>query len=314
MRSTWHALLDAADRGETVALCTVVRVEGSAPRHGGARMVVWPDERFVGSIGGGALEHHVLAEARAALREGAPRLVSLHLTRDLGMCCGGATEVYVEPVSPVERLVIYGAGHVAKPTADMAAQLGFEVTVVDDRDDWNTPERFPRATRVVADPRAHARALATGAHTWVLVTTHAHALDQDLVELLLPRPLAWIGLIGSRTKATRFFLRLRAAGMDETLFARLRVPVGLDLGAETPEEIAVSIVGELVQVRRGGTAATMADRKARASWSSRPRVAELRDREAEICEPPFHVGRTSPGSAARTGNDETTQPTGTEPT
>ena len=271
MRSTWHALTDAADRGETVALCTVVRVEGSAPRHGGARMVVWPDERFVGSIGGGAFEHHVLAEAHAVLREGAPRLVSIHLTRDLGMCCGGAMEVYVEPIPPTERLVVYGAGHVAQPTADMAAQLGFDVTVVDDRDDWNTAERFPRAARVVADPRAHARALTTGPHTWVFITTHSHALDQDLVELLLPRPLAWIGLIGSRTKAARFFLRLRAAGMDPALFSRLRVPAGLDLGAETPEEIAVSIAGELVNVRRGGRAPALADRTPRARLA---RVAE----------------------------------------
>ncbi len=261
MRSTWHVLAEAADRGETVALCSVVRVEGSAPRHGGARMIVWPDERFAGTVGGGAFEHHVLAEARAALREGTPRLVSVHLTRDLGMCCGGAMEVYVEPIPPVERLVIYGAGHVAQPTATMAEQVGFDVTVVDDRDDWNTPERFPHATRVVSDARAHARALTTGPHTWVLVTTHAHALDQDLVELLLPRELAWIGMIGSRTKATRFFLRLRAAGMDESLFARLRVPVGLDLGAETPEEIAVSIVGELVKARRGGSAPAMSDRR-----------------------------------------------------
>jgi len=250
LSEVWKALQTAYEAGERVALATVVGVEGSAPRQGGARMVVWPSGHIVGTIGGGTLEFRVIAQAIEAMREGKPRRYAVNLTRDLGMCCGGAMDVYIEPQRPRDRLVIFGAGHVARAAAVQANLLGFSVTIVDDRDEWNTAERFPEAQRVLSDPRAYARTVASSPSLWVLVTTHEHALDQDLVEVLLPLDLAWIGLIGSRTKVTRFAIRLRAAGMDPAQFAHLRSPVGLDIGAETPEEIAVSIAAEWVQRRR----------------------------------------------------------------
>ncbi len=250
LSEVWKALDAAFEAGEAVALATVVGVEGSAPRQGGARMVVWPSGNIVGTIGGGTLEFRVIAQAIEALREGKPRRYAVNLTRDLGMCCGGAMDVYIEPQRPRDRLVIFGAGHVARAAAVQANLLGFSVTIVDDRDDWNTAERFPHAHRLVTDPRGYARTVTSSPSLWVLVTTHEHALDQDLIETLLPLELAWIGLIGSRTKVTRFALRLRAAGMDPAQFAHLRSPVGLDIGAETPEEIAVSIAAEWVQRRR----------------------------------------------------------------
>lgn len=252
MIEVWSALVAAYEAGEPAALATVVGVEGSAPRQGGARMVVYADGRTVGTIGGGTLEFRVIAQALESLRDGAPRRFAVHLTRDLGMCCGGAMDVYIEPQRPRDRLVIFGAGHVGRAAAVQAGLLGFAVTVVDDRDDWNTAERFPDAERVVRDPRVWVRELRASPTLWVLVTTHEHALDQDLIERLLPLDLAWLGLIGSLTKVKRFFLRLRAAGMDPALFERLHAPVGLDIAAETPEEIAVSIAAEWVEVRRRG--------------------------------------------------------------
>jgi xanthine dehydrogenase accessory factor len=252
MVEIWKALLEAAERGETVALLEVVAVNGSAPRAAGARMLVWADGRQLGTIGGGNLEYRAIEVAKEALRTGQPTRLQVHLTRDLGMCCGGAMEVYIEPQRPVERLVIYGAGHVALPTAKIAKDLGFEVTVVDEREEWNSPERFPEVRRITTDARGHARALVGDGRTWVLLLTHEHALDQDLLEILLPREWAYLGMIGSRPKITKFFLRLRAAGMDERLFAKLHAPVGLDIGAVTPEEIAVSIAAELVRRRRTG--------------------------------------------------------------
>ena len=250
LNAVWEALLTASEAGERVALATVVGVEGSAPRHGGARMVVWPDGRIVGTIGGGTLEHRVIAEAQEALLAGRPRRYAVNLTRDLGMCCGGAMEVYIEPQEPRPHLILFGAGHVALAAGRQADALSFRVTVVDDREDWNSPERFPFAERLLVDARAYARTLDGAPTRWVFVTTHEHALDQDLIEILLPRAWAWIGLIGSKVKVTRFFLRLRAAGMDPARFASLRSPVGLDIGAETPEEIAVSVAAQWVQVRR----------------------------------------------------------------
>lgn len=251
MTEIWRAALAAADAGEIVALATVVGVDGSAPRAAGARMLVWADGRTLGTIGGGNFEHQVTAAAREVLAEARPRRFAVHLTRDLGMCCGGAMEVYIEPLGLRERLVIFGAGHVARPTAALARDLGFDVVVVDEREDYADPARFPGVEVVCADPRRWERTLKTDARTYVLLVTHEHALDQDLLQALLPRTWAWLGLIGSRAKAAKFFLRLRAAGVDEALFARVSTPVGLDIGAETPEEIAVSIAAELVRVRRG---------------------------------------------------------------
>lgn len=244
------AAAEAMRLGRPAVLVTVVGVNGSAPRASGARMLVFDDGSIEGTVGGGTFEFRLVAQALEALAEGRPRRYQVHLTRDLGMCCGGAMEAFLEPLAPVEHLVIFGAGHVAAATAKMARQLGFDVTVVDERDDWLTAQRFPDCARILSDPLRTLDELPWGPLAYHLIVTHSHALDQDLVERLLPRPLAWLGLIGSRTKIARFFLRLHAAGMDPALFRRLSGPVGLDIGAETPEEIAVSIAAELVRVRR----------------------------------------------------------------
>lgn len=255
---TWATLAAASARGEWVAIATVIGVNGSAPRASGARMLVWADGRTHGTVGGGHFEKVVIDAAVGALEQRQPRRLAVHLTRDLGMCCGGAMEVFVDPVSPVETLVIFGAGHVARPTAVLAREAGWSVRVVDEREDWATAERFPGCTVEVADPRSVARSLAASPLTYALVVTHDHALDQDLVETLLPLDLAYLGLIGSRAKVAKFLVRLRAAGMDPARFERLNAPVGLDLGAETPGEIAVAIVAELVARRRGRVAPSLA--------------------------------------------------------
>ncbi len=247
----WQALIDASARGESVALATVVGVNGSAPRGAGARMVVWPDGRSLGTVGGGQFEQKVVEAATEALAAGGPRRYSVHLTRDLGMCCGGAMDVFIEPLRPVDRLLLFGAGHVARPTALFAREAGWAVTVIDDRDELLTEARFPNCERVEREPRAYARNLAGDPRGWVFLVTHDHQLDQDLLELLLAHEWAWIGLIGSRTKVAKFRVRLRAAGITEAQLARVSGPVGLDIGAETPEEIAIAVLAEMVRTRRG---------------------------------------------------------------
>lgn len=251
-----RAALDAMERGVPAALITVVGVDGSAPRSTTARMLVYADGGFVGTIGGGEWEHRVVERAQEALQRGHSARFTAHLTRDLGMCCGGAMDAFIEVLDTRPRLHVFGAGHVAHALARHADGLGFALTVYDERDDWLTEDRFPTATRVLGDPR---RALPEGSpRDYFLILTHTHQLDQDILELLLPRACAWLGLIGSRNKVARFFLRLRAAGVDEALFRRVSGPVGLDIGAETPEEIAISIAAELIRVRRGHTAPTIA--------------------------------------------------------
>jgi xanthine dehydrogenase accessory factor len=214
-------------------------------------MLVFASGEIVGTVGGGEFEYRVIAEAISAIESKAPRRYAVHLTRDLGMCCGGAMEAFIEPLQNQDRLVIYGAGHVGVATAGLAHTLGFALEIVDDRDDLLTAERFPPGAEFhLKDPRRALQDVAWGVGSYHLIVTHNHQLDQDLLEAILPRPLSWLGMIGSRAKVAKFFIRLQAAGVDPELFKKVCAPVGLDIGAETPEEIAVSIAAELVRVRR----------------------------------------------------------------
>lgn len=236
--------------GRPAALATVISVGGSTPRSPGARMLVYADGQITGTIGGGNIELQVIRAAQEAIATGRPVRFSANLTRDLGMCCGGQMEIYIDPIRGREPFVIFGAGHVARATAPLLRDLGFAVTVVDERPEWAEPEVFDGCEVVVADPLEWARDLRGSADTYLLVTTHDHKLDQDLGELLLSLPCAWFGMIGARAKVARFLVRWRAAGLDVALFRKLSAPVGLDIGAETPTEIAVSIAAEVVRVRR----------------------------------------------------------------
>lgn len=262
MDPVFAAAAAVADGERRAALVTVVGVDGSAPRAAGARMLVYEDGDLVGTVGGGAFEHRLRAEAADAITEGRPRRVRVHLTRELGMCCGGAMDAFVEPLTPAEPLVIYGAGHVGRAVARLAVPLGFQVTLVDDRPEWLEAPGLPEAVaRIGRDPRRAVGATARGPRASHLIVTHDHALDQELVEALIGADLRWLGMIGSKTKVNRFHLRLRAAGVSAEALRRLRAPVGFDLGAETPEEIALSVCAELVALRRGksGPAARLAD-------------------------------------------------------
>jgi len=214
-------------------------------------MLVYADGSTVGTIGGGQLEHRVIEACQEAIDAGVPQRFKANLVQDLGMCCGGSTEVYIEPLRTRLPMVIYGAGHVAHALAPLLATLDFDVEIVDPRDELATRERFPAARLELSDPIAHAEAQQGGPEACWLVVTHDHALDQAIIERLLPKPCAYLGMIGSRAKVSRFLVRYRAAGLDEALFHKLSAPVGLDIGAETPSEIAVSIAAELVRLRRG---------------------------------------------------------------
>jgi len=213
-------------------------------------MLVYEDGQIVGTVGGGEVEYRVIVAALEAIKNGRAQRFTAHLTRDLGMCCGGLMEVYIEPLQLRSPFAIFGAGHVALATAPLLRALDFEVTVVDSREELNTPERFPGCVLHHGDPRDFARDLPEDDAAHWLIVTHDHKLDQDLGEILLPKACAWVGMIGSRAKIAKFFVRYRAAGLDEALFPKLSAPVGLDIGAETPTEIAVAIAAELVRMRR----------------------------------------------------------------
>lgn len=247
----WTTLARWRAERRRFALLTVVETHGSAPRKAGTHMLLASDGEAVGTLGGGAIEFESLAQARAALQRGRPLLFQRHLGRDLGMCCGGEMSVFIEVVEPRPRLFVFGAGSIGRPLAALAQGCGFELTVVDERAELARADRFPGASVVCRDAVAAAAELEIGPGDYACVVTHDHALDEQVVRVLMKRPLLFLGMIGSRTKQRAFVERMRADGASDAEMARLRTPLGLAIGADTPEEIAVSVMAQLIAVRRG---------------------------------------------------------------
>jgi xanthine dehydrogenase accessory factor len=248
-----HARLAALAReGRPFVLATVVDAAGSSPQKPGAKLALLDDGTLLGTIGGGAIEKQVL-EAAADLLDHpagpASRLLETHLTRDLGMCCGGRMAVFLERHDPPATLWLFGAGHVNHALAAAAAEVGFRVAVVDEREAWLTEERFPRAERIQEDPAVAARRLELTPRDLCAVATHDHGLDEQVLLELGARPLLFLGCIGSARKALRLRERLSQRGLSAEAVARIQCPMGLEIGAQTPEEIAVAVVAELVRVR-----------------------------------------------------------------
>ncbi|HLG19498.1 MAG TPA: xanthine dehydrogenase accessory protein XdhC [Bdellovibrionota bacterium] len=240
------------DEGETFVVATVVSVVGSTPRKPGSRMIVHRNGRTEGTIGGGALEKSAIEDARTLFGEGETFLKKYDLTHEIGMCCGGIVELFFEKIAPTERLYIFGAGHVGKPLAAIAKLARFHVTVIDDRSEHLNETHFPAADeRRVAPLEDVISDLAFDNYVSVVVCTHDHQLDQRIVEACLAKPFRYLGLIGSFVKATKTRARLKAAGFDEDAIHRVHSPTGLNIGSQSPGEIAVAIVAELIAQRYG---------------------------------------------------------------
>jgi len=245
--------------GLRAALATIVARKGSTPRKDAAKMLVYEDGRRAGTIGGGCTEDEVCCEALTAIRRGTPRLLRIDLTgdeaEDGGLICGGTMEVYVEPILPDPTLVIFGAGHVGKCVADIAGTIGFRIIVVDDRIKYANRDRFPDAKAIVVDAWKEAfEQLSVNESTYLLIVTRGHQYDLACLRYALATTAGYIGLLGSRRKIQLFYAELEKEGFDPAAFARVHGPVGLPIGAESPEEIAVSIAAELVSVRKNPVA------------------------------------------------------------
>ncbi len=252
----------AGKAGGPAALATVIGRAGSAPQVVGARLLLRGDGTRVGTVGGGAIEEQVLEACRACLRDGSPRVVKAHLVRDLGMCCGGAMEVFVEYLAPEARVVLIGAGHVAQAVAPVAAGVGFRLVVVDDREELLEHPAFAASERLARDVDELDVALPDLSDAdYLLVMTRDHARDEQALAHLLRRPHRYLGMIGSVRKVhaivARVLRREQELGRPTPDFARVRAPVGLSLGGRTPAEIAVSVVAELIAERQGGSGAPM---------------------------------------------------------
>ena len=266
MKDVLAAALAAEQAGEPAALVTVVSTQGSTPQKAGAKMVVYADGRIVGTIGGGCVEAEMTWRARQVIEARKPQLASYELTADVagedGLICGGRMEVFLEPIQAVPTLCLFGAGHVAQPLARMAKSVGFRVEVADDRVRFANRERFPDADLVVVDefPAAAAK-MTLGRETYAIVVTRGHKGDADALEAVLGKGLRFVGLLASRPKLVHLAAALEERGVPVSEIATIHAPLGLGIGAATPEEIAVSVLAEMIAVRRGVDPATVAPMK-----------------------------------------------------
>ncbi len=256
MEDVLAALTAALARGESVAMVTIVAAHGSTPQRVGARMLVFPDGRLVGTIGGGCYENDAFWKAREVLGTRRARLVHYELSDDLaeesGLICGGQMDVFIEPIEPAPHLYILGAGHVGFQLGQIAPNVGFRLHVVDDRQKFANHERFPAADEVVVESLDQWVTTAEiPASSYVVVLTRGHRQDFDVLRALSNHSFRYLGLIGSRAKVARLTDALIDAGVSADWIKQLRAPIGFDIGAVSPEEIAVAILAELIAVRRG---------------------------------------------------------------
>jgi xanthine dehydrogenase accessory factor len=247
-----QAAMEALDRGETVALASLVSEDDAVPQPKGTRMLIWPDGRTFGRLDAGTLEERVVEDTRQALLENKPRFATYALDQASE---AGRVVVHLDILRPHPTLLIIGAGHVAQPLATIGSMMGMRVCVVDDRAEWANRERFPTAAEIavvgyepiheILDPIPFSMTPAT----YVVITTWGY--DLPAMEQALRQNPAYIGLVSSPTKARVLFKRLRDAGIPGEAIQRIRAPIGLDIGAESPAEIAVSILAEVLAVMRG---------------------------------------------------------------
>jgi len=260
-RSLFEELAEIERTGKAAALATVVRARGSSPRHAASKMLVHADGRTLGSVGGGELEERVRQAALQSLGDGKPQL--LHYTfqdpaqGDPGVC-GGEVDVFVEPVGRQPTIVVVGGGHVGQAVLHLARWLGFRTVVCDDRAEFASAESAPEADQAIACSMSElASRLNITPDTYLVLTTRGVPLDVEALPGLLASPAAYIGVIGSRKRWETTAAELRGKGITLALLERVVSPMGLELNAETPEEIAMSILAQIIQQRRGGSGKPM---------------------------------------------------------
>jgi xanthine dehydrogenase accessory factor len=238
--------------GKAVVLATVVETQGSGPRGEGARMVVKKDGSTVGTVGGGAIEKLVIEEAKKIMNASRPKMIS-HDLKDIGMSCGGSMSIFLEPLNPAPQLLIFGAGHIGTVLAQIVKTMEFNVTVIDNRPDFANRDRLPWVDEVIAGEYLDAmEKIDFNESTYVVILTHKHAHDFEVIEKCMQKPHRYVGMIGSKKKVETVFNKLRKKGIGDDAIKSIHAPIGMDIAANTPAEIAIAISAQLVSVRNQG--------------------------------------------------------------
>jgi xanthine dehydrogenase accessory factor len=240
--------------GKRAALATIVHTNGSIPSYESSRMLVREDGTMAGTVGGGCVEAEVWAAAKEAIRTEAPRKMTFNLNHnaayDNGLICGGTLEIFVEPILPQPMLYIFGGGHVSMALARAAHGAGFAIGVVDDREAFANAERFPMAQEIYTSFEESYAKIRPGTSTFLVIVTRGHKDDMNVLRWAVGTEARYIGMIGSKRKAISVYRALEKEGIPAEKFDRVYAPIGLEIGALTPDEIAVSIAAELIAVRR----------------------------------------------------------------
>ncbi len=248
----YKEILDLQASQTPAALITVINCSGSTPRKVGSKMLVKSDGSIVGTIGGGAVEKQVIEDALDVLSTRTAKRAKYNLTYDLGMCCGGAMEVFIEPIVAKSNLIVFGAGHTGAAICRLGKFLDFHVTVVDERPEFANQERLPEADKILAKFHKNAfKELTFDKNCYIIIVTHDHQYDQEILNYCARQEWAYLGVIGSVRKAAKAFERLRAQGIEEDIIQKIHSPMGLQIGAQTPEEIAVSLFAEIISIKNG---------------------------------------------------------------
>lgn len=242
--------------GRSGALATIVNVRGSIPSVMASKMLVRDDGSIIGTVGGGCVESDVRKGAMMVMRDGKPRTFSFNLDQhpddDNGLVCGGSLQVFVEPVVPSPRLYIFGAGHVGAALYKVAGLAGFEIVICDDREQYANRERFPDAQEIhTGDIDEILATLSPAESSYIVIVTRGHRHDLRVLRWAVETPAHYIGMIGSARKVLTIDRQLEAEGVAPEKLRRVFAPIGLDILAATPEEIAVAITAELIAIRRG---------------------------------------------------------------
>lgn len=254
----YEQIVELRRQGRRGAVATIVNVRGSIPSFRTAKMLVRDDGSIAGTIGGGCVEADVWQAAREVMESEKPRTLTFDLNQDpkydTGLVCGGTLEIFVEPILPPALLYVFGAGHVAVNLCRVAAGAGFDVVVTDDRSSYATPERFPAAKEIHAlDFDEAKKKIEPTEASYLVIVTRGHRDDMNILRWAVQTRARYVGMIGSKRKVIEIFKALRAEGLPAHLFEHVHAPIGLDIGAITPEEIAVAIAAELIAVRRRAT-------------------------------------------------------------
>ncbi len=252
MTTFFQQLSSAIAAGKSVCLATVVKAEGSTPREAGAKMLVFADGKTVGTVGGSLLEKKVIDKSIELIKSGKTSLEKFSLKDDdkTGMICGGEMHVFVEPISSGQQLYIFGAGHCGLALAKIAVEIGFAVHIVDDRPEIASRERYPMATSItVEEYNKISKEIDLPADAFIAIMTQGHSADAVVLQNRITKKYSYIGMMASERKREQVFEKLGKNGIEKTLLENVKSPIGLDINAETPEEIAISILAEMIKLK-----------------------------------------------------------------